>query len=71
MKKVKSLQPGLRVKHVNPTFDIEFKDDRPVEVEDEVAEELLKNPTFILAEESAEKEAKKRKSSFTKLKKGE
>ncbi len=67
MKKIRSKQPGIIVKHYNPTFEIRFDDTNPIEVEDEVAEILLKNDLIEEVGPSLEKERKKRGSSFSKL----
>jgi hypothetical protein len=64
MTKMKSKQSGIIVKHVNPTFMIEFRDEF-IDVPDEVAEYLKKTrPEMFVFEE---KEDKYKKSSFRKL----
>ncbi len=45
MKTIKYKGTGIIAKHNNPKFSIEFKGE-PVEVEDEAAEILLRNPDF-------------------------
>jgi len=68
MRKVRSKQPGIIMKHNNPYFEIRFDDTNPIEVEDEVAEILLKNDMIEEVGEELEKERKKRGSSFGKVK---
>ena len=45
MKKIKYNGNNTIVKNNNPKFEIEFNDE-PVEVDDDVAEVLLRNPDF-------------------------
>ena len=51
--KICSKQPDLTIKSAYPKFKYRFPEaDKPVEVEDEHAEKILKNPTFYEAKKT-------------------
>lgn len=69
MVKIRCKQNGVRLHHTNPNIDIEFGTE-PVEVEEKVADFLMKDKPDMF-EIVDDKEEKRKKSSFNRLPKEE